>query len=315
MTWNLYNQRVASIQLGNGAGLQPLNAQSGVAADNPTGGGIQFTNGGLPSANAFTVTLLDQEPSPVPVINANQNVSLRAVYGTGSTVGTINAVSGPAGPLTPSKTGLFTNTTTLGMTTFANLLIYQSVFNSPTSPGYRLQLSYTNPNNTPVTATSAAFSIMPLKLLVTASNFAGFLQKAYNIIIANSSRGEIRLLNIMAGGRGLATNQVEIQAFDYSTSGGLVHATAYDGPITLTAADAAGPVTLRVGAHTYTVTPPFNMSKGKVIISNVTPNVAFGTFTLTADTTTLPGDPGGVVDVPSQPGTFIRVNSGRQRGR
>ena len=114
---------------------------------------------------------------------------------------------------------------------------------------------------------------------------------------------------------GLATNQVGIQAFDGSATGAAVVSTTYNGPISLSAADSTGPITL-IDKNT----PAQHLMKnGHLVLSNITPMTTLGAFNLFADTTTVPGDPGGVVDVNSkankESGSFIRINLGRQRGR
>jgi autotransporter-associated beta strand protein len=308
----LFNQKVTSLPF-NGA---PQNVQSG---------GVVPFNVGAGTQPQFSVTLMDQENTPQPVVVSNMTVTLKASFDTlshGALVpvnGTINAISGPG--VTLSK-GTATATTTQGVASFQNLQIFQSAYNSAALPGYALTASFTNPapDKTVAASDSSRFSVMPLNLAVTASNFAGFLQKAFNIIVAASNRGEIRLVNITAGSNGLQTNQVKVQAFDFALVNGKPSqalSTTYDGPVTLSAAGNTGVITLLYNNAPYTNTP-FFMTKGSVVISNITPNTSLGAFTLAADTTTAAGDPIAITvtsKTNKQSGSFIRINLGRQRGR
>jgi autotransporter-associated beta strand protein len=313
VTWNLYNQLVTSMQL---SGV-PQSAQSGGMFDNPRGSGIQFNSAGTIS-NSLTVTLRDQELGPLTVAVSNQQVTLRATFQNGKAA-TINAVNGTLGSALTPAAGVFTNPIAAGQASFSRLQIYQSAFDTIVSPtidlGYHLNVSYTNPGpySTPVTAVSAGFSILPYQLAITASNFTGFLQKAFTIVIASSSRGEIRFLDIVSGANGLPSNAVQIQALDFTTAGVPALSTTYNGPITLSASNANGQVGLLLNGARIATTKQFLMTKGRVLITGLSPNVNFGEFSLIA-TTAVPGGSPSATSA-GQTGVFIRINSGRQRGR
>ena len=224
-TWSLFNQKTASLSYnvagGTASKFQPLNAQSGMGADNPTGGGILFEAGAGTTTPTFTVTLMDQESTPQPIVISNQTVSLQVVY-KGTAAGTINAITGPnAVTLTTGAGNTASTATASGSATYSDLLVYQSIFNSATSKGYQLAASFKNPDSTVARALDAtAFSVLPYELVVTASNFAGFQEKAFNITLATSDRGDIRFVNVtVAGTGGLQTNQVMIRALDFNASG------------------------------------------------------------------------------------------------
>jgi hypothetical protein len=303
-TWTSTNKFSLNGVVGNGAytsggsftsnfigAQQPLNNTSGELATN----GIQFKEGTNAPSNTLNVVLLDQDTAPHRVdISNGATVSLGAIYGASATTGTINSAPAPAAVVQ-------------GIASFNNLTIFQSVYNSAASKGYQLVSSFINPypNASLAQADTGFFSILPYQLAVTAGNFAGFEEKAFTITIASSNRGQIRFVNVTEG---LPSNSLMIQAFDYTASGVAALSTTYNGPITLSAADANGPVAL-LGYN-----PPYMMTAGSLSLSGITVNV-LGAFNLYADTAI--NGLGGVVDVTSkinpQSGSFIRVNLGRQR--
>jgi hypothetical protein len=132
-----------------------------------------------------------------------------------------------------------------------DLKIYQSTFNRL----YRLQASFTNPDNTPpgdtppVTVLSEPFRILPRSLNIvrqtrrrpppppfTSLVFFSTRRQAPIVRIVNTSRGAVRVVQTLAAvqRRGEA-NQIVVHAFDaVNETGAVALATAWDGPIDVT---------------------------------------------------------------------------------
>ncbi len=294
-------------------------------------------SGVLGNTNAngiFTVTVVDANH-----FKLNGSVG-NGVYvaNTGSfDKGYINAITNPTGfPAVTLAGGVASTTTVSGVAHFMNLQVFQSVYSTP----YVLKAYYTNPAPDSMrptgVVTTSTFRVLPYEFLTSGGNFAGFLQTAYNIEVASSARGAIRLLSINA----TTTNRLTIQAFDYfsgteAKSNVIVTAaTTYNGPVFLTfdvAAEMLSPKVL-FAADVPTLIP-ISMTAGVLGLSNVTttgavPTTGFSVsagFGLTAGVPPVAApllfDAEGFAEVNDNVptsrtvSTFIRINLGRLRGR
>ena len=198
-----------------------------------------------------------------------------------------------------------TATTDKGVVTFSNFEIDQS-----RAAAYTLQGLYTNPNGSPVAAANSStnqFHVLPYQVLITASNFSGVGQTKFDVKIVSSDRGQVRLVNLTFGLSGLGTNQVRVDAFDFVSLGAIALAVNYGGPVTLSS-----------NVVLAGLKPSYQMPVGgTVIIKDITPLTALGSFTLFADLAI--NDLAGFAHVTSSGnatnGVFFRSNLGRQRGR
>jgi hypothetical protein len=305
--WKLFNQKVTTLSLPQ----QPQNSQSGTTP-------INFVNGG--TSQTLNVTLLDQDGSPVS--NANQTVTLQAVYKQPSAavfkVGTINSANGSNGSFSTVSA-----TAVTGVASFANLEIFQSLFSNL----YQFRASYTNPDNsTAVTGLTGTFRVLPLLFTIAGNTFANVGQIAFAVSQVGTNRGTVNLVQLVQKqANGLQTNQILVSAFDYSATapGNMTPSSLYDGPVFLTFSVPfeyrnSSNALVMVGANVPT---QFNFpaigtspdGPGTLLINNITPQdlSGLGSFSVTASLTFA--DSSGTAQVLAGKVTLFRSILGRQR--
>jgi hypothetical protein len=296
-------------------GLSPQNTESG----NNQFGGVRFKNANGDFTNRFYLTLLDQDGTPRPIVLDGQAIELRSIFD--GVLGKISLITSAAGFLPADLiNGIVIAQTENGIAGFANMRIFQSAFSA------RQVLEALVPAAVPNGFShSSEFGVVPIAFKVEAGNFAGAGQTVFNVTLADSNRGQIRLLSIFSGtpGSGLGTNQIRIRATDF-VAGTLPDpitnpASSYNGPVYLFF---NVPVTIGLGPLIPANTPIlFNMTNGELLLSNVVTTAAVPPegFTVTADFTLVDEAGTAIVNfgitTTTFQATFIRANPGRQRGR
>jgi hypothetical protein len=280
--WKLFNQRVVTffynIPTGNASAAFPINAQSG----NVT----LFRSPNGTESSVVTITMRDQDNRTVVI--TGETVALSLFKG----VTPVNISSASAVPGNPAitLTGPTIRTTTVAGTAFVqDISIFQSAFKTP----YVFRALYVNGDAvlSKGIGLTGFFRVLPQFFDIQGGLFAGAGQTAFILNLTESSRGTIRLLNIVSGDNGLGTNQFRVQAFDFVSPGVATPALAYDGPAFLTFEVNAslGAQTDFFKANVPTLTPT-NLVGGVLLLSNltVTASVLSDGFTISAALGILP---------------------------
>jgi hypothetical protein len=298
IAWNLFNQSVTSLAYS----ATPHNTTSNLN---------DVTFGGAPS---MTVTLLDQDGQLVSTSAAT--VSLSADYSADGSHFTAYPFD--------QGTGTTSANPAAGVASFTPKI---QIWTSRYTSAYSIAASYTNPDGAKVplgNAVTPPFRVLPNTIAIAAGNFGGFDQTVLNITIASSVRGPVRLIDYTIGAGTLKTNQIKVIAFDFDEVGKvqtITFATAYNGPITLSAfqnnSGVAGPAVplSYTGGLAYNGGNLGYMTAGTITLNNVTPTTT-GAFFLDSETDTGVLPVGFVSASTSKTGySFNRSNLGRQRGR